>query len=90
VQVDNQGSDILISIRDNGIGIPQDLLPRIFERFFRADPSRGKASGTGLGLAIAKLIADAHRASISVDSKPGEGAAFQVRFQSLQVPRHVF
>ena len=83
VQVDNQGSDILISIRDNGIGIPQDLLPRIFERFFRADPSRGKAGGTGLGLAIAKWIADAHRASISVDSKPGEGAAFQVRFQSL-------
>lgn len=69
-----------IEVRDNGIGIPAAILPRIFERFFRADPSRTQVDGTGLGLAIAKWIADMHHAAISVESMEGRGTTFRVVF----------
>lgn len=68
-----------LSVRDSGIGIPAALLPRVFERFFRVDPSRSQ-EGTGLGLAIAKWIADAHHARLSVDSTEGAGSTFSVAF----------
>jgi heavy metal sensor kinase len=69
-----------LEVRDTGIGIPAALLPRVFERFFRADPSRAEAEGAGLGLAIAKWIADMHHASISVESTEGRGSVFRVLF----------
>ena len=69
-----------LSIRDSGIGIAPALLPHVFERFFRADPSRSQVEGTGLGLAIAKWIADAHHAALSVSSIEGEGSTFSVVF----------
>ncbi len=68
------------SIRDSGVGIAPALLPHVFERFFRADPSRSQVEGTGLGLAIAKWIADAHHATLSVASIEGEGSTFSVEF----------
>jgi signal transduction histidine kinase len=86
VVVENPGSGIAIRIEDSGIGIPKNALPRIFERFYRSDPSRGLAGGTGLGLAIAKWIADAHHAAISVESRAGEGTAFRVQFPSSPQP----
>jgi heavy metal sensor kinase len=73
-------SHAALTVRDNGIGIPADLVPRIFDRFERADPSRGGVSGTGLGLAIAKWIAGIHGATLSVESRKGEGSAFRLEF----------
>src|SRR5664279_2543079 len=73
-------SRAVLSVRDSGIGIPEALLPRIFDRFVRADPSRGEVSGTGLGLAIAKWIDDAHDAMLTVQSREREGSVFSAEF----------
>jgi signal transduction histidine kinase len=67
-------------VSDNGIGIPAVDLPFIFDRFYRADPSRSMVEGSGLGLAIAKWIAETHQAKISVESDPASGTAFTVEF----------
>ncbi|MBC7809969.1 MAG: PAS domain S-box protein [Burkholderiales bacterium] len=81
VSVETRLSDneVLITIRDNGLGISDDELPHIFERFFRADRARSTdTGGSGLGLTIAKKIIDAHSGSIEVTSAPGEGSAFTI------------
>lgn len=72
----------VISIEDTGIGIPEEDLPRIFERFYRVDKSRSKigVSGTGLGLSIVKHIAINMGAEISVESKIGKGTKFILTF----------
>ena len=71
-----------VSIRDNGIGIAEEDIPKIFDRFYRVDKSRNKEiSGTGLGLAIAKWIVESHDGEIMVESKPGEGTVFIDRFR---------
>lgn len=67
----------LVEVSDNGIGIPEKSIPRIFERFFRTDKSRSRdKGGTGLGLAIVKHIIEAHRQSISVRSQVSKGTTF--------------
>ncbi|MBQ3615766.1 MAG: HAMP domain-containing histidine kinase, partial [Anaerotignum sp.] len=71
-----------VSIRDNGIGIAEEDIPKIFDRFYRVDKSRNKEiSGTGLGLAIAKWIVESHDGEIMVESKPGKGTVFIDRFR---------
>ncbi|TDG00497.1 sensor histidine kinase [Paenibacillus piri] len=65
-----------IRIEDTGIGMDKEEVPMIFERFYRADVSRGKTSGTGLGLSIAKWIIDEHQGSIEVKTLQGEGSTF--------------
>ena len=72
-------SNAVIEIRDSGIGIPADEIPRLFSRFYRATSATEHAiSGTGLGLAIVKSIADAHHGAIEVDSSPGVGTTMRV------------
>ena len=65
-------------VSDTGIGIHPEDLPHIFERFYRADRSRGERSGTGLGLSIAKWIADMHGGVLKVKSEPGKGSMFSL------------
>ena len=68
-------------VRDNGIGIPPEDQKRVFERFYRVDKSRSKATGgTGLGLAIVKHIVELHDAKIELTSKVGEGTQIHVVF----------
>jgi len=70
---------IEIAVADNGIGIPQNMIDRIFERFYRVDLGRSRdMGGTGLGLAIVKHIVEAHEGSIEVDSQLGVGSTFRV------------
>ncbi len=69
-----------VSVADQGIGIPQRDLERIFERFYRVDPARSRATGgTGLGLAIVKHVTAAHGGKVTVWSKVGEGSTFTLR-----------
>jgi len=69
-----------LEVSDSGIGIPQDALARIFERFYRVDKGRARdEGGTGLGLAIVKHVAQAHGGQVEVESRIGKGTTFRVR-----------
>jgi two-component system phosphate regulon sensor histidine kinase PhoR len=73
-------------VRDTGIGIPEELIPRVTERFFRVDPGRSRASGgTGLGLAIVKHALQKHGATLRIESEPGKGSSFQCNFPNERV-----
>lgn len=73
------GGDLVIEVRDTGIGIPQGEIDRVFERFYRVDKARSRQlGGTGLGLAIVKEIVDAHGGRISVKAELGKGSEFSV------------
>lgn len=82
VWVEVQGGDEpRLVVKDNGIGIPADEQQRIFERFYRVDKSRSKATGgTGLGLAIVKHIVEIHDAKLSLESEIGQGTTITVNF----------
>ena len=70
---------VVLQVEDTGTGIAPEHLPRLFERFYRADPARTRESGgTGLGLAIVKEIAEAHGGTVAVESTPGQGTRFTV------------
>jgi two-component system phosphate regulon sensor histidine kinase PhoR len=79
VTADVRGGNAVITVRDTGIGIAPEHIPRLFERFYVVDKSRSRSmGGTGLGLAIAKHIAALHNGSIAVESSPMAGSAFTV------------
>ncbi len=73
-----EGDHVVISVRDNGIGIDEDDLGRIGERFFRANTSIGTA-GTGIGLYLAQKLMEMHGGTVNVESQKGEGSTFTVR-----------
>ncbi len=82
VKLYDMDEKILVEVTDNGIGIPQEFLPRIFERFFRTDKGRSRdQGGSGLGLAIVKHIIEAHRQTITARSNIGEGTTFSFTLQ---------
>ena len=84
VNVEKTNNAVSLVIRDTGIGIPQEALAKIFDRFYVVDPSRSKETGgTGLGLSIVKWISDSHGASIQVNSRPGEGTTVTVVFPQV-------
>ncbi|HEY0129609.1 MAG TPA: ATP-binding protein [Rubrobacteraceae bacterium] len=75
----SEDSEIVIRIADTGIGIPESKRSRIFERFYRIDKARSKATGgTGLGLSIVRHVAQNHGGRVTVESTPGEGSVFTV------------
>lgn len=76
VSLKSEGEMLKLSVADNGIGISAKDLPRVWDRFYRADTSRGVSQGSGLGLSIVKQISDAHGGTLSVKSKPGVGSTF--------------
>ena len=73
----DMGDNILIEVTDDGLGIEEKHIPRVFERFYRVDKSRSREQGgTGLGLAIVKHVIEAHNQTINVRSTPGKGSSF--------------
>jgi two-component system phosphate regulon sensor histidine kinase PhoR len=80
IRAASNGQYVVVEVSDNGIGIPQDDIPRIFERFYRVDRSRSREmGGTGLGLSIVKHVAQVHGGTIEVDSTPGKGSVFRLK-----------
>ena len=86
-RIDEDGSGVF-SVRDTGIGIAPEHIPRLTERFYRVDRSRSRATGgTGLGLAIVKHVLLRHQAELAIESRPGEGSVFSVRLPARRVRR---
>ncbi len=85
VQVASGPEGAEIRVADSGVGIGPEDLPRIFERFYRVDSSRNRATGgVGIGLSIAKAIVEAHGGTISAASQPGRGSEFRIRLPELR------
>jgi two-component system OmpR family sensor kinase len=80
VTLERNGSSAILTVADSGPGLDDEKLAHIFERFYRADPSRARSSGgAGLGLAIVSAVVEAHRGEVEVESVPGEGTTFRIR-----------
>lgn len=71
---------IFLSVRDDGVGIPEDRLEKIFQRFYQVDPARSGSAGTGLGLTMVRQIARLHGGEVTVESHEGVGSCFTFRF----------
>jgi heavy metal sensor kinase len=79
VTTEEKESSVMVTVSDSGIGIPEEDIPHLFERFYRVDKERSRrAGGTGLGLSITEWIVKAHKGTISVKSTPGSGSSFIV------------
>ncbi len=91
LRTDQRPDLAVLEVRDTGVGIPREALPHVFERFFRADEARtrdGDAAqgGAGLGLSIVRSICTAHGAEIDVESAPGRGSCFRLKFPRPPFP----
>ncbi|NEE00391.1 sensor histidine kinase [Phytoactinopolyspora halotolerans] len=86
VAVNGRADDVVLTVSDTGDGIDPQHLPHLFDRFYRADPSRSRATGgSGLGLAITKHLVEAHGGSVDVASEPGDGSAFTIRLPQVRM-----
>lgn len=84
VSVENEGNYGILIVKDSGMGIPEEKLPLIFERFYRTDESRNrKTGGAGIGLAIVKSIVSAHDGIVSAESEPGKGSRFIIKLPKV-------
>lgn len=89
ISLHGEGEVLVVAVTDTGVGIAEEDVPRLFERFFKADRSRERArGGSGLGLAIARKIVELHGGTIAAASAPGAGATFIVRLP-LRPAAHV-
>jgi heavy metal sensor kinase len=80
------GSRVVFSVRDTGVGIPEEDMPRIFDRFYRAAQTSNLAPrGSGLGLALAKWIAERHGTQLTVESRPGQGSCFSFSLECAAI-----
>jgi heavy metal sensor kinase len=87
VTLSNEQTNVVVAIKDNGIGIQEEEIPLIFQRFYRTDPSRSQVDGSGLGLAIAKWIASVHHADLTVTSAINQGTTFRISLPNMTAPR---
>jgi signal transduction histidine kinase len=87
VKADENGNEVVISIKDEGVGISREDLPHIFEGFFRGKSGQSVASGHGIGLAVSRQIIEAHKGSITVESELGAGSTFSVRLPKASPER---
>ena len=88
ITVQESDSSLTVEVRDTGVGIPEEELSQLFERFYRVDKDRSRATGgSGLGLAISKQIVEMHGGDISVESKVGVGSTFRVRIPKAPLSR---
>lgn len=79
LRFDSQRAQVVLELIDNGEGIPEDDLERVFERLYRVDPSRSRqAGGSGLGLAITRKLVEAHGGSIFAENRAEGGATFRI------------
>ena len=79
VRLEEQAEEICLTVKDNGIGIPEDSQLRVFERFYRVDKSRSKQiGGTGLGLSIVKHVVEFHQGRVELESALGAGTEIRV------------
>jgi two-component system phosphate regulon sensor histidine kinase PhoR len=86
VRYGGDGDQVVLEVEDTGIGIPERDLPRIFERFYRADKARSRElGGTGLGLSIVKHLVQSMHGSVRASSRPGKGTTFEVRLPRAPV-----
>jgi two-component system sensor histidine kinase BaeS len=84
VDASEQDGRVVISVRDEGVGIPPDELPYIFGDFYRGKAGKADQTGAGLGLAITRRIVEAHDGTITVESTPGQGSTFVITLPSLR------
>jgi signal transduction histidine kinase len=85
VEVRAEGSDVVLTVRDTGEGIPADAVPRVFERFYRVDEARDRAGGgAGLGLSIVEAVVRAHGGRVGLTSERGRGTVVEVRLLAVR------
>jgi signal transduction histidine kinase len=88
LRAEERDDEIVLIVRDTGSGIPEEHLPRVFDRFYKVDPSRtstGSASGSGLGLSIVRTIVEQHGGKITASNAAGGGAMFEIRLPKSEV-----
>jgi signal transduction histidine kinase len=88
VSLEEGESHLVARVRDTGLGIPEEEMPQLFERFYRVNKDRSRATGgSGLGLSITREIVELHGGEVSVESEVGVGSTFEVRIPKTPLPR---